>query len=86
MGHTSPLEVRFAAQVGHATEGMTRRDANEIVTALTQKYKDNLAVETLGKPFQESYNLETLEPTPEWLGIYEDVCAEFKNEFGMDLN
>jgi methylamine--corrinoid protein Co-methyltransferase len=85
MGHTTPLEARFAAQVAHQVEGMTRKEGNRIVTSLVERYKERISVETIGKPFQEAYDLETLQPTAEWLRIYEDVCAEFASEFGLRL-
>ncbi|MBT4291497.1 monomethylamine:corrinoid methyltransferase [bacterium] len=85
MGHTTPVEVRFCAQVAHATEGMSRKDANEIVCKLVSKYEGKQLPQNVGKPFHEAYNLDTLEPTAEWQGIYEVVCEEFKKEFNMVL-
>lgn len=85
MAHTTPLEVRFCAQVAHAVEGMSRKEGNEIVQGLVDKYKDGQDSQQIGKPFYEAYNLETLEPTDEWKKLYDEVCQEFKNEFGLSL-
>jgi methylamine--corrinoid protein Co-methyltransferase len=74
--HCSGLESRFGAEVCHAAAGMSRDKANEIVKQLLPLFYDDLASEPIGQPFQEVYNLDTLQPTPEWLGIYEEVKAE----------
>jgi methylamine--corrinoid protein Co-methyltransferase len=85
MAHTSPLEVRFCAQVAHAVEGMSRKEGNEIVQKLVDMYKDGQEPQQIGKPFYEVYDLKTLEPTDEWLALYDQACQVFKKEFGLDL-
>ena len=64
------------ADVTHAAEKMTRAQADPIVKKLMDKYRDGQASLKKGKPFNEVYNQETLEPTPEWLGMYEEVKEE----------
>jgi methylamine---corrinoid protein Co-methyltransferase len=85
MGHTTPIEVRFAAQVAHAVEGMTRQDANKISTNLVSKYEPHLKTENLGKTFQELYQLDSLTPTPEWLTLYETAVEDFNNDFDLAI-
>jgi methylamine--corrinoid protein Co-methyltransferase len=80
--HCSGLESKFGAEVSHAVVGMSRDQANEIAKQLLPLYYDDLASEPIGQPFQEVYNLDTLRPTHEWLGIYEEVKAEL---IGMGL-
>lgn len=84
-GHCSPLENRFMAQVAHASEGMTRKDADPIVRTLMDKYRDTQKDMKVGKPFDEVYNLDSLEPTDEWMALYEQACAELI-EMGLPLN
>ena len=84
-GHTTPLEVRFTAQVAHAVEGMSRKDGDVIVRKLVEKYRDGQAQQKVGKHFAEAYNLETLQPSDEWQRIYDEACQEFKDWFGLDL-
>lgn len=84
MGHTSPLEARFCAQVAHAVEGMTRVEGNDLVQKLVAKYRESLPSADIGKHFRETYNLETLEPTPDWLATYQDVLSELE-ELGLAL-
>jgi methylamine--corrinoid protein Co-methyltransferase len=82
--HCSGLESRFSAEVSLATAGMSREKADEIVKKLLAIYEDDLASKPIGKPFQEVYDLKTLQPTPEWLGMYDDVKAELV-EMGMSF-
>jgi len=82
--HCSGLESRFSAEVAHAAAGMSREQADEIVKKLLAIYEDDLPSQPIGKPFQEVYDLSTLQPTPEWLGIYQDVKNEL-TEMGVAL-
>lgn len=75
-GHCSPLEARFAAEVAHAADGMSREEADPIVLQLIDKFKDEQKLLKKGKPFDECYDLETLEPTAEWQGVYEKARQE----------
>jgi methylamine--corrinoid protein Co-methyltransferase len=84
MGHTSPVEARFCAQVAHAVEGMSRADGNALVQKLVAKYSEKLPTADIGKHFRETYNLNTLEPTPEWQATYEEVVTELE-ELGLTL-
>jgi len=63
---------------------MGREQADEIVKKLLVIYEDELPLKPVGKPFQEVYDLRTLQPTPEWLGIYHEVNAELI-EMGVSL-
>jgi methylamine--corrinoid protein Co-methyltransferase len=85
MGHTSPLEVRFCAQVAHAVEGMSRKEGDIIVRKLVELYGPGQAEQKIGKHFKEVYNLDTLQPTDEWQRTYDEACKEFKEWFGLDL-
>jgi methylamine--corrinoid protein Co-methyltransferase len=75
-GHCSPLEARFAAEVAHAADGMSRAEAHPIVNKLIGMFKDEQTQLKKGKPFDECYDLETLEPTGEWQAIYEKAREE----------
>lgn len=83
--HCTPLEARFAAQITHASEGLTRKEADPIVRKLVDKYKDNQKTINAGKPFTEAYDLDSLKPTGEWQTIYEEACKELEQEFGLSL-
>lgn len=75
-GHASGLEARFNGEVGHAIAGMSRGEVNEIVQQILPKYKDLLGTEPKGVRFDVAYNMRTLQPTPEWLRMYDEVKEE----------
>jgi methylamine--corrinoid protein Co-methyltransferase len=83
--HATPLEARFSAQVAQAVGGMSRVDADPIVSSLIEKYVDKLDQENIGKPFTELYDMETLKPLNPWEDLYLEVCQEFKLNYGLDL-
>ena len=60
-------------------------NADRIVKGLVAKYQGDLKAAQIGKPFHEVYNLETLEPRPEWQTIYEEACLEMEQAFGLKL-
>lgn len=82
------LEVRLMGEVGKAVarQKMTRTQANEIVLKLLEKYEHVFKMEdkNMGKRFDESYDMETIEPVPEWLAMYEEVKAELA-EMGVQF-
>ena len=82
------LEVRLMGEVGKAVarQGMTRAQANEIVVKLLDKYEHIFSMEdgNKGSRFDVSYNMETIEPVPEWQQMYEEVKAELI-EMGVQL-
>jgi methylamine--corrinoid protein Co-methyltransferase len=76
----SGLENKFYAEVlKSAARHLKLADANEIVKSLLPKYEKNLADPPKGKSFTECTDLNTLQPTQEWLKIYEDVWKELEN-------
>jgi methylamine--corrinoid protein Co-methyltransferase len=83
--HTSGLESRFMAQVAKAAVGLTRGEADIIVSHLVEKYAENQAQQPIGKPFEEVYDIKTVEPKPEWQTMYEEVCQELETSFEMKL-
>lgn len=72
----TPLECRFVAEVSHAASAMELDKVNDVVKALLPKYEASIKEPDLGIPFQKAYNMETLEPTPEWEGMYRTVKQE----------
>ena len=55
---------------------MTREEGNEIVKRLVALYEPDLETNPKGQPFEEVYNMDTVEPTPEWQGTYDEVREE----------
>jgi len=83
--HTSGLENRFNAQVSHSSLGMTREEANGYVLEFFSKYEESHMNPPEGKPFSEIYNIDTLEPTEEWLEKYHTVSDAIVKT-GLDVN
>ena len=59
-------------------------EGNTLVQKLVARYSDGIPTADIGKHFRETYNLDTLEPTPEWLGTYQDVISEL-TDLGLAL-
>ena len=74
--HCSGLESRFSAEVARSAAGMSREQADEIVKKLLVLYEEELPKKPIGKPFQEVYDLQSLQPTSEWMEIYQEVKDE----------
>ena len=60
-------------EVGHATAGMSREDAEGIVQKAVAMYEPELDGKPFGKPFEELYDVTKVRPNAEWLGIYDKV-------------
>jgi methylamine--corrinoid protein Co-methyltransferase len=83
--HTSGLEARFQAEVAHAALGKRRSEVNGLVLECLRHYEGQLADPDLGAPFPEVYNLETLQPTEEWLAAYHRV-RDSLGTMGLDID
>jgi methylamine--corrinoid protein Co-methyltransferase len=81
------MEARIGAEAGHlaARQGITRKQANDIVKQILAGYEIMIADAPIGKRFDECYNLETIKPTQEYLDLYEQ-CKEKLNGFGLDYS
>jgi methylamine--corrinoid protein Co-methyltransferase len=80
--HGTGLEARWMGEVGHAVthQGLDLTEANALILKLLEKYeyifKDKAG--NPGKPFTEAYDLQTIQPTAEWVSIYETVKADVR--------
>jgi methylamine--corrinoid protein Co-methyltransferase len=74
--HTSGLDSRICGDVTHAVRGFSREYANELVKQIIPYYIDDLDKKPYGKPFEEVYDVDNVEPTSEWQGMYEEVCED----------
>jgi methylamine--corrinoid protein Co-methyltransferase len=83
--HTTGLEARFLAEVSHASLGMTRKQANELVLELLPHYEGTLNDPNRGQPFPEVYDENTVEPKDIWLEKYHKV-REALIKMGLDMD
>jgi methylamine--corrinoid protein Co-methyltransferase len=85
LDHFSGLEARFNGQVANAAARLDRERADEIVQHALSLYEDLQDKKPVGKPFQEVYDLNTIQPTREWLNIYDEVVEEVSG-WGLALS
>lgn len=83
--HASGLDSKICGEVANAATGLSRGQANDIVKRLTEKYEPGLSQKPAGKPFEEVYNIEKVEPTAEWQGLYDEVKGELR-QMGLPIN
>ncbi len=76
VNHVSGLEARFNGKVAHAAAQLNREQADEIVKRALEYYEGLQDKKPVGQPFQEVYDLDTNQPTAEWLAIYDDVLEQ----------
>ena len=89
LDHACGLGARFAAEVGRAVgkARLTRVQANDLVNKILPKYQpliDNRTLHTKGGDFRTVYDLEKVQPKPEYLAIYNKVKAELR-EMGLPI-
>jgi methylamine--corrinoid protein Co-methyltransferase len=82
--YLTPMEPKFAAEVAHATVGVRREDANEMVKALLPRYVDKVADPPLGLKYQECYDVKTGKPSRRCLEVYTKVREELK-DLGLEF-
>ncbi|MEW6265098.1 MAG: monomethylamine:corrinoid methyltransferase [Thermodesulfobacteriota bacterium] len=85
--HLTPLEPMFAGEVALAAAeaGMTRRQANEIALDLLPKYEAKIKGDpnlTIGRKYQELYNMDTHEPCSEYVDLYRQMKKEM-SQYGI---
>lgn len=81
---TSGLEARFQAEVAQAALGMSRSDVNQLVKECLVHYETSLQDPNPGSPFQELYNLDTLEPMEVWVKPYHDAREKLET-YGLEF-
>ena len=77
----SGLENRLFAEVVDAVfhMGMTEEEGNAMIRKIYQKYEHTLDEPKLGQPFNEVYDVKTIEPTPAWQACYDKVKADLRD-------
>ncbi len=80
----TPIEPKFASEVGHATVGMSRKEANAIAKKLLDKYESRLDDPPLGKKYIELWDIEKKMPKDEYQRFYEKIRQEIC-EIGIPL-
>ena len=84
---SSGMEARIGAETGYlvARQGIKREQANELVIKILAKYETQINDAPIGKRFDECYDLKTVQPTQEYLDLYER-CKEKLSGLGLDYS
>ena len=76
------LEARWMGEVGQAVarQDLSLTEANNLVNRLIPKYEHifDHPEGNPGKPFDQAYDRQTLQPRPEWLLMYQEVKEELR--------
>jgi hypothetical protein len=84
LNHCTGLESRFMGEIGHATAGMDREEAEGIVQKAVAEYESELTGKPFGRPFEELYDVTKLRPNAEWLATYDRVKDQVAG-WGVDF-
>jgi len=83
--NAGPLENIFGNEIAHAVAGMSRKEANNIVSALLDEYESQLNDPPTGRKFSEYFNIKGGTPTRECLELYCEMRKNMKDRFGLRL-
>ena len=78
--HTTPMEPKLAAEIAHASVGMSRKDANKIVNFYLEKYENQLSDAPTGSKYQDCYDIYTNTPCDEYRKMYKQFKSELKEK------
>jgi methylamine--corrinoid protein Co-methyltransferase len=81
---TTGMEARIMGEAAAATAGMKISEVNEILEKLVSGYENNYKSAPAGKRFQECYNVKTVQPTDEYLKVYDGAVAKLR-DLGLNI-
>lgn len=70
---TTGMEARMLGSVVCATAGKAISEVNEMIEMLVREYERRFTSAPQGKRFQECYDVRSIRPTREYLGVYSHV-------------
>ena len=82
--HFTPMEPRFASEVGHAVTGMTRKEANTIVKKALDKYEGSITNPPVGKKYEECWDIDRKTPNKDYVDLDKKMRREIIN-LGISL-
>jgi methylamine--corrinoid protein Co-methyltransferase len=71
--HSAGLDSLFMANIAKLATSLSIADANHLCEGIYAQYKDKMKKPDMGKSFEECYYFNTIEPTSEFLQIYDNV-------------
>ncbi len=81
---TTGMEARLMGEVSLATCGMDVSDVNQVIDRVVRMYEKDFANAPQGKSFQDCYNVKELEPTDEYVDLY-DSTIDILGECGLGV-
>ena len=81
---TTGMEARMMGEVSLATCGMEVEDVNRIVDRVVGLYEKDFNHAPQGKRFQDCYDVRELEPTDEYVDLY-DKTIDLLGKCGLDM-
>jgi methylamine--corrinoid protein Co-methyltransferase len=81
----TPLESRWMGEICAAAVGVSREQADRIVTYLLERYEDRIKDAPAGDTFEHLYDQRTLQPIPAYETIYNEVKSELR-QLGMRIS
>jgi methylamine--corrinoid protein Co-methyltransferase len=76
------MEARMMAEVAHAVAGMDLQDVNILLDKLVASYEKNYKTAPKGKSFSECIDPVTLQPTDEYIAVYNEA-VDILTELGL---
>ncbi len=76
MDGITPLEAKWAVEVGTAAAKLNRQQANEIVPKILELYEKDIPTAPEGDAYYECFDARTGRPTGEYLRLYDEVKDE----------
>ncbi len=82
--HLTPFEAWYSAAVFKGAAGLSPAKANEILNEVLPKFENELKNPPKGKSFPECFNVQTLEPSEEYLELYLRM-RKYAEELGVPM-
>ncbi len=79
------LQGRMVGEAAHAATRLSTNEANDVVNKLFAQYEQDLPTAPKGQTFAECYDFETVQPTDEYLRLYEETKRLLDREFGLEF-
>ncbi|MFH0915790.1 MAG: monomethylamine:corrinoid methyltransferase [bacterium] len=79
------LQGRMVGEASIAACPLTPDQANDMVNRLFAAFEADLPTAPKGQPFDQCYDLKTIQPSAQYLHLYEATKEKLDNTFGLDL-
>ena len=81
--YTTGTEARFMGECAHAVAGMETEKVNELLDKLVAMYEKDYKTAPAGKPYEECYDTKALQPTQEYVDVYNEA-VKIMTDLGLD--